>query len=145
MNLGESSVSVSTPLFQSGSGGSTPTLSHQLIEKIKRSLSPDLLKKEYRAKNSDNPTYGHCYVASEALFYSLADARYTPVRARDEVGVVHWWIVDKQTGEILDPTAEQYTSKGLKPPYERGRAGGFLTKTPSQRCLTLMKRMQEGV
>lgn len=143
MNLGESSVSASTPLFQSGSGGSTPTLSHQLIEKIKRCLSPDLLKKQYRAKNADNPTYGHCYIATEALFYSLNDSRYAPARGRDDSGVVHWWIVDRATGEILDPTAEQYTSQGLTPPYTQGRCGGFLTKTPSQRCKTLLARMQE--
>lgn len=142
MTFSESSVSASTPLFQSGSGGSTPTLSHHLIGKIKDALSPDLLKKQYREQNIGNPMFGHCYVATEALFHSLNDARYTPMRGRDDAGIVHWWLADKHTGEILDPTAEQYTSKGLTPPYAKGKGGGFLTKEPSQRCLKVLHRIR---
>lgn len=142
MTFSESSVSVSTPSFQDGSGGSTPTLSHHLIGKIKDALSPDLLKKQYRQQNIGNPMFGHCYVATEALFHILKDARYVPMRGRDDAGIVHWWLTDKTTGEILDPTSEQYTSKGLTPPYDKGKGGGFLTREPSRRCLTLMQKLQ---
>jgi len=141
MNLGESSVSDSTPLVQSGSGGSTPTLSH-LVEKVKMGLSPDLLKKRYREQNVGNPMFGHCYIATEALFYLLNDKRYVPTRGRDDAGIVHWWLTDKHTGQILDPTADQYRSKGLEPPYSKGKGGGFLTKEPSQRCVQLLKKIR---
>jgi hypothetical protein len=42
---------------------------NNVIEAIKQSLTPDLLKKPYREENSTNPMFGHCYVASEALFH----------------------------------------------------------------------------
>jgi hypothetical protein len=113
-----------------------------LIGKIKDALSPDLLKKQYRQQNIGNPMFGHCYVATEALFHILKDARYVPMRGRDDAGIVHWWLTDKTTGEILDPTSEQYTSKGLTPPYDKGKGGGFLTREPSRRCLTLMQKLQ---
>ena len=114
----------------------------ELILKIQKCLTPDLLKKEYRAENSTNPMFGHCYVASEALFHSLGDRnKYSAACGRDEQGVVHWWIVDNTTGEIHDPTSDQYISKGLSPPYAVGRRTGFLTKLPSKRAQIVLARM----
>lgn len=63
-----------------------------------------------------------------------------PVRARDEDGVVHWWLEDEK-GAILDPTAEQYTDLGKTPPYSKGRRGGFLTKAPSYRARTILDQL----
>lgn len=114
----------------------------ELIEKIQKCLTPDLLKKEYRAENSANPMFGHCYVASETLYHTLNDpARYTAACGKDDRGIVHWWIVDKQTGERYDATADQYYSKGLTPPYDRSRNTGFLTKQPSKRAQVVLARL----
>lgn len=112
-------------------------------DRIKQHLTPDLLKPRFRRKaEGQHPTFGHCYVAAEALYHLLGgrEAGLKAVRGRDDQGIVHWWLEDAE-GAILDPTAEQYTSKGLSPPYERGRAAGFLTREPSKRARVLMDRV----
>lgn len=114
----------------------------ELISIIQSELSPDLLKKEYRHRNKSNPMFGHCYVASEALYYLVNEMepdKYRPFHGKDKEGIVHWWL---QNGvERLDPTAEQYTSQGKAPPYQVGRAGSFLTRNPSKRARILLQRV----
>jgi len=53
--------------------------------------------------------FGHCYIASEALFHALGGfyTSWRPVRARDPKGIVHWWLED-ESGAILDLTKDQY-------------------------------------
>lgn len=116
----------------------------ELIAKIRAVLTPDLLKRPYREENAANPMFGHCYVASEALFYLLENREdYCACRATDERGIVHWWLVNKTTNQIHDVTADQYLSKGLVPPYELGKRSGFLTKLPSKRCQVVLERVRE--
>ena len=114
----------------------------EVIRKIRSVLSPDLLKQDY-APDSTNPTKGHCYAASEALYHLMGGAAsgWFPVRGRDEEGIVHWWLQNRR-GEVLDPTAEQYLSVSKQPPYVKGVPGGFLTKEPSRRARDLMGRVQ---
>lgn len=109
----------------------------RLIKKIQSVLSPELLLPKFRKMcPPDNKMWGHCYAATEALFHMLGgkEAGWVPVRAKDDDGIVHWWIENRQTGRRLDPTAEQYTSQGKEPPYAQGRAAGFLTRQPSKRA-----------
>lgn len=115
----------------------------RLVTAVQKALSPDLLKPEYRAKNKTNRFYGHCYVASEALWYLLGgrESGYEPIRASDDHGVVHWWLENRETGKILDPTSKQYTSAGEKPPYDHGVFGGFLTSEPSKRAAVILERV----
>ena len=117
----------------------SPTI---LMRQIKKVLSPDLLKKKYIKDNEGNPTFGHCYAASEALYHLLGgrEAGFKPVRAKDPNGITHWWI-QGPSGEIYDPTAEQYTSQGDEPPYGKGKGGGFMTRNPSARATTILDRM----
>lgn len=112
-----------------------------LVRKIRSVLTPDLLKPQYRKHWSPgNPTFGHCYVASEALYHLLGGDRseWMPARGRDKNGV-HWWLEHRETGKILDPTADQYQK--AKPPYQNGRRAGFLTKQPSKRAQEVMRRI----
>jgi hypothetical protein len=111
------------------------------IQRIQQVLTPDLLKPQFR-KKGEHPLYGHCYAASEALYHKLGGKNkgYKPVRGKDEKGITHWWLLDKD-GNILDPTSEQYTSKGLEPPYENGRPAGFLTREPSKRAREILRRI----
>ena len=116
----------------------------ELIARIQVVLTPELLKPRYRAENAENPMFGHCYVATEALFYLLEDREnYCACRGRDDRGIVHWWLVNKATNEIHDVTADQYLSQGLVPPYDRGKRGGFLTKETSKRCRIVLLRIQK--
>ena len=111
-----------------------------LISKIKQNLTPSLLKKEYRELNKNNPTYGHCYVATETLYHLLNNNNFKPYYAKDENNITHWWLQDKQK-IILDVTADQYLLKDKQPPYSKGKRGNFLTKKPSKRSCLLIKKI----
>lgn len=108
-----------------------------LVQKVQENLSDDLLKKSFKSHSCN--TGGHCYVASEALYHLLGgkDAGYTPMNINHE-GVSHWFL-RHSSGQILDPTAEQFKTKV---PYDKARGRGFLTKQPSKRAQTLMKRVK---
>ena len=110
--------------------------------KIQSKLTPDLLKPEYKSYNKFVPAFGHCYVASEAL-YHLSGGKASGLsvkRARDDFQITHWWLEDSQ-GNIFDPTADQYRYHKIDPPYSRGVKTGFLTKSASKRAMTLIKRV----
>lgn len=117
------------------------------IELIHESLSKDLLKKQYQA-DYDNLhfTTGHCYIASEAIYHTFGGKeKWSAYAGRDDNNGTHWWLKNKDTGEIVDPTKEQYTSLGLEPPYNKGRPCAFLTREPSQRAQKLIARVNEKV
>jgi hypothetical protein len=113
-----------------------------LILNIQKNLTPDLLRGRWKVQQ-EHPLEGHCYIAAEVLWHSLGKNNYKPICASysDEKGkCTHWWLVDKKTNNILDPTAEQYHPE--KPPYELGRGCGFLTKEPSKRAKIVLNRMR---
>jgi len=116
-----------------------------LSKQVESVLSPDLLQKKYREANKKNPMFGHCYAASEALFHLLGgvDSSWRPMRAKDEAGIVHWWLVNEDDAR-LDVTAAQYTSLGKSPPYDSGVRGAFLTgyAKPSKRAVAIIDRVK---
>ena len=63
---------------------------------IERNLSPELLKGRksliYPDDVNTNKWYGHCYHATQALFYSLDTDLLVPMSAEDYRGEKHWWI-----------------------------------------------------
>jgi hypothetical protein len=76
--------------------------------------SPDLLKIRYRW--SEHPIYGHCYVATEALYHLLGGKEegwsgyvYGFEDEFDwEPGEnTHWWL-QNEDGRIIDATADQF-------------------------------------
>jgi hypothetical protein len=95
--------------------------------------SNDLRRPPYRG--DPNPYTGHCYVASEAV-RELADEPLKPCTVR-HAGTVHWYLASP-TGEIVDPTADQFSSP---PPYAAGCGRGFLTARPSKRAQELLRRI----
>ena len=52
--------------------------------------------------------------------------------------LTHWYLKNSITGEIIDPTVEQFIAKNEKPPYEKGKGCGFLTKLPSKRAQIIL-------
>lgn len=122
-----------------------------VIEAIQKSLTPDLLKPQFREGNANNPLFGHCYHSAEALYHLIRDLHspeeyhgYRPCRGVDDNGIPHWWL-QSERGDILDPTAGQYTLNGLNAPYESGRFRNFLTKQPSKNAETLIRRIVSAV
>ena len=116
-----------------------------LMAAIRKVLTPDLVQPKYRG-HPENPMFGHCYVASEALYHMLGGkvAGYQSYRGKDDTGDVHWWLEDTLTGHRYDVTADQYLSVGKRPPYAAGRAGPFLTKKPSRRAQIVIDRVHSA-
>lgn len=108
---------------------------------IRKNLTPDLLTPRYRKDNETNPTYGHCYHSTQALFYLMDTDKLIPMSAKDYRGEKHWWLQDGE--RIYDVTAEQYYSIGKLPPYENGKPSKWYgwKGRPHQRSLDLMVRV----
>ena len=125
-----------------------------LIQTIKEQLSPDLLKPRYRQENIDgNPMFGHCYVATEALYYLIKDDEYDmyseykdyrPRCGKEPDGNTHWWL-QNDAGDIIDPTKEQFDVQGKIPPYDNSRFASFMytgeKNKPSKRTVTLINKV----
>lgn len=108
---------------------------------IKRNLTPDLLTPKYREENVSNPTYGHCYHSTQALFYLMNTDSLVPMSGKDYRGEYHWWLQDGEN--IYDLTAEQYYSVDKIPPYHNGKKSKWYGwgQRPHQRSLDLMIRV----
>lgn len=103
------------------------------------SLSVDLLKPRYRAAAAGkHKTFGHCYAASEAVFYLLGgkESPYSPHVLRIPGGT-HWFLKHKVTGKALDPTAKQFPQPVR---YENAVRCPFLTRGPSKRAAIIIER-----
>ena len=82
----------------------------ELINLIVDSLSDDLLKPKYKSLKNKNKYTGHCYVATEALYYLIDDnerINYTPARIKIN-NDNHWFLVNKNTNDIYDITRKQF-------------------------------------
>jgi hypothetical protein len=120
---------------------------------ISKVLSPDLLRKDWRTKaEGEHITYGHCYVAAEALFHLVGghSSEFKPryvkyFDASDDMMCTHWWLYSIKRNLIYDPTKEQYLHCNLEPPYHNKKTSGFLTIFPSKRAVIVMNRVKEIV
>jgi len=106
---------------------------------IMSNLTPDLLAKKWRERNSNNPTFGHCHNASGCLYKIFGPKNVHMYRGFDGE-IYHWWIVDKN-GKRIDLTSEQYTSIGKVPPYDVGEKAGLLGFDYKKRVLILLERV----
>lgn len=115
-----------------------PNERRAILRDIRESCGPDLVHKAYRSKRPLNAhkTWGCCYVASEALFYSWAKVRgFKPHYVIMADGGKHWFLKNRD-GVILDPTVAQFKTK---PAYSKAKPCGF--QQQSTRCQILMKRV----
>ena len=87
----------------------------------------------------EHPLAGHCFVASEA-YMVLSDRDLKPEHVTVEVPepgplgetaeFSHWYLRDRDTGAVVDLTAEQFTEYphgDVTIPYDEGRGRGFGT------------------
>jgi len=87
-----------------------------------------------------HPFAGHCYVVAECLYHLLGGKeRWTPACVRHE-GDNHWYLRNKVTGHVLDPTRRQFKTT---PPYHLGRGRGFLTRSPSRRAQFVLDKIHD--
>lgn len=80
-----------------------------ITEKL-RVLNGELLSKQYKSSwNALNPTFGYCYIVSEAIYHYADLKEFVPycINFGDSVGT-HWFLRNVETGEILDYTRDQF-------------------------------------
>tara|TARA_E500000318_G_C3384824_1_gene143628 strand:+ start:29 stop:520 length:492 start_codon:yes stop_codon:yes gene_type:complete len=115
-----------------------------VIGLIERNITSDLIKRKklmYRDDVKFNKMYGHCYHASQALYYLIDTNQLKPMSAEDYRGEKHWWL---QNGDrIYDATESQYYSVGKLPPHEKGKKSKWYgwQQRPQQISLDLMVRV----
>lgn len=109
----------------------------QAIDLVRSVLGPERLTSDRKRRRPQNatPSWGCCYIASEAVREILGRDLYTPHSVK-VTGDVHWYLVHKETGAIVDPTADQFDTA---PDYASGRGRGFLTKEPSKRARAILE------
>ena len=116
----------------------------KLAELIIDSLDDTLLNPKYKILKNRNNLTGHCYIATEALYYLIDDnekINYTPARIAIN-GINHWVLVNKTTNVIYDITKDQFE---FPIDYSKIRKCWFLTKNPSKRTLILLNRIYEKI
>ena len=112
---------------------------------IQKNLTPDLLKGRKKLMYPDDVKtvkyYGHCYHASQALYYLMKCDKLTPMSGEDYRGEKHWWL--QYENSVYDCTAQQYLDKGENPPYNVGKKTAWYgwKQRPQQISLNLMKRV----
>ena len=116
-----------------------------VMDLIQKNLTPDLLKgrKKLMYPNDIKTVkyYGHCYHASQALYYIMDTDKLIPMSGEDYRGEKHWWL--QYNDNVYDCTAQQYIDKGENPPYNVGKKTNWYgwKQRPQQISLELMKRV----
>ena len=116
---------------------------------IRPVLTKDLLKPQYlkRLKEDSDISCGHCYHAAEAIYHKWGKfngftSKYLTSKDFPEglpQGDTHWFLQNNKTGEIIDPTSQQFGDIPI--PYEKGTGAGFQTKEPSKPAKDILERI----
>ncbi|MAB61213.1 MAG: hypothetical protein CMO46_11855 [Verrucomicrobiales bacterium] len=118
---------------------------HNVMKLIQDNLTPDLLSGRKKVMYPDDVNkvkyYGHCYHASQALYYLMNTDQLKGYSAEDYRGEKHWWLQDGD--QVFDVTSDQYHSVGQKPPHDRGKVTKWYgwQERPQQISLNLMARV----
>ena len=116
-----------------------------VMDLIQKNLTSDLLKGRKKLMYPDDiktvKYYGHCYHASQALYYIMDTDKLIPMSGEDYRGEKHWWL--QYNDNVYDCTAQQYLDKGENPPYNVGKKTAWYgwKQRPQQISLELMKRV----
>lgn len=99
-----------------------------------------LLKAKYRIPDK-HPLYGHCYVASEVLFYLAKLAGLRRGSFHVKVGTITHWFVNID-GHTIDPTYDQF-GDDVVIPYSKAIPCGFLTNDVSKRGVVALNLIRD--
>jgi len=103
---------------------------------LRNSFSNDTIKRQVLDKNwyQENinngiDSTGFCFAASEVLYRLTGGTSIWQVVSindpRDWNNGTHYFLKRRQNSEIVDITADQYTSRGIIIPYALGRGRGL--------------------
>ena len=135
----------------------TPQNLKLIIKKITHlitstSLRQDLLPKKYLSMNDRNAYFGHCHNASACLYRIFSAHHIRLMRAYDSKysnrfgeDFWHWWCEDKQTGEVIDITADQYPVYHRRKLYKLGEKSSMLGFSYKQRVFKLLNAVMKEV
>jgi len=118
---------------------------HNVMKLIQDNLTPDLLSGRKKVMYPDDVNkvkyYGHCYHASQALYYLMNTDQLKGYSAEDYRGEKHWWLQDGD--QVFDVFSDQYHSVGQKPPHDKGKVTKWYgwQERPQQISLNLMARV----
>jgi|TARA_B110000977_G_C10929363_1_gene436451 hypothetical protein len=118
---------------------------HDVMKLIQDQLTPELLsgrkKVMYPGDVNKVKYYGHCYHASQALYYLMNTDQLKGYSAEDYRGEKHWWL--QEGDQVFDVTSDQYHSVGQKPPHDKGKVTKWYgwQERPQQISLNLMARV----
>ena len=115
------------------------------ISEIRKNLTPDLLKGHWETSPDDGVS-GHCYVATEALYWIVGKQMgFRPhVVGHKECpellgeGETHWFLMKDDM--VLDVTADQFNGRI---PYVLGKPNGMMNHPEggSKRAQVLIKKV----
>lgn len=120
----------------------TPEMVEEVSQKIRANLTNKICPPKYRERNKDNSLFGHCYHATQAMFYFMDTDKLVAMSGKDELGEIHWWLQDGE--KIIDVTGAQYDIIPVDAPYKVGKKtkwygwGG----RPHKKSLVLMQTIQ---
>ncbi len=115
----------------------------KLLSEDNTILTKELLKKEWKEKIKEDShfTLGHCYAACEAIYYLFGRNNFlVPQVIKLENGDTHWFLKNKFSNQIYDPTEQQFKEKVN---YENAKGCGF--QQQSFRSLEIMKRILKKI
>ena len=97
----------------------------------------------YRELNMGNALFGHCYHATQAMYFFFKDAELKVMSAKCQgPAEQHWWLQDDD--KIIDITASQYNAFDFNPPYDKGKETKWYgwKNRPHRKTQDLMKLVQ---
>ena len=113
-----------------------------VFDLVKSELRPELVPLEYRGR-VESEYCGHCHHATIAMYVLLngKENGYKVRKAIDELQIKHYWL-ESPSGEIIDPTAEQYTSLGRSLPYDKrvNRGVSYLQSNSAKAIILAVRR-----
>lgn len=126
----------------------TPDTVKGFVELLRPHLNAHLRSKDFieewgNHQRFAHPMCGSCVPATQAIFYAFDTDVLVPYRGEDDDGMFHWWCRDKETGSVIDASAEQYTDNGVLPPYGVGSSAAWYgwKGNPQIRALRLLNRV----
>lgn len=106
-----------------------------LINKLRESYKNEEVKEfalvdEWLKKNKENKidSTGFCYVSCQIIYFKTGGSKKWKIKQIHKnkwIHGTHYYLEDRETGEILDITSDQYTKLGLEIPYELSRGTSF--------------------
>ena len=106
-----------------------------IFDLVRAELTEDMIPKSYQGL-VDSPMCGHCHHATLAMYDLLGgkDEKYKVKKGIDEDEISHYWL-QGPTGEIIDPTHEQYTDLNRTAPYQNPEPRASYRKTNAAKSI----------